>query len=416
MNSFKALSLVATIVLVVGFGTLFWAQSVEVVDGTTGVTEDISSEDEDVVVDELVELEAGEYLVFQTRVVSDAGTDTAANDDIEEYTFHRILLGDSQLEPFATVSHGPEFGGALTSYTLGQNILMHRYQTQAEYDYSSRRPTEGDELDGIMTLQGEVIEVSEEQWGRLQSDNGLFQVDWDSSYDDTNTNMTVTDLSTGEVIAQIDENVFGEGESRWEYIPFLVDDDGDYLYVHESCNCGAQLYGMWEVNLETLEVLAINTIAPADTPVSTSIDPMHRRMLSIESVQVFDLEGPGARLVPPTTIRLVDLDARESKDLIVDNETAWGRAMFDPTGKDRFIVVEYGDESRQYLVDLNADEITDEDFLAEGWILDWVGDWIVLRNFPDTTTTLVNIETSESIEISVENTEYISYLGSIDYK
>ncbi len=152
MNSFKALSLVAMIVLVVGFGTLFWAQSVEVVDDTPDVTEDVVIEDEVV-----VEIEAGEYFIFQTRVVSDTGSDTAANDDVEEYTFYRLPLGDSQLESFATVSHGPEFGGGLTSYVLGQNILMHRYQTDQEYDSLTRRPTDGEELDGIMTLAGEVI-------------------------------------------------------------------------------------------------------------------------------------------------------------------------------------------------------------------------------------------------------------------
>mgnify|MGYP002725554795 CR=1 FL=1 len=417
MNSFKALSLVAIIVLVVGFGTLFWAQSVEVVDNTPVAEDEILTEPVEVVVEEdLDEVEPGEYLIFQTRVVSDAGSDTVANDDVEEYTFYRLPLGDSQLESFATVSHGPEFGGGLTSYVPGQNILMHRYQTDQEYDSVTRRPTDGEELDGIMTLAGEVIEVSQEQWGRLQSDNGRYQVEWDSPYDDTNTDLTVTDLNTGEVVAQIDENLFGDSESRWEYEPFLIDNDGAYMYVHEICGCEASLSGLWEVNLETFEVASISDIAEEVDWSATTIDPDNRRMISIETVPVYDLQGPGARLTPPAVIRLVDLDAREARDLLVDEEVAWSQAWFDPSGADRYVVYQYGDDYKQYLVDLDAEEITEDDYLAEGWILDWVGDWLVMRNYQDNTTTLFNVETRESIEISVENTDSISYLGSIDYK
>ena len=62
MNSFKAISLVAIIVLAVGFATLFWAQSVEVVTNTIDVIEDVVvTEVSHIVGGDKSEIDWGEY-------------------------------------------------------------------------------------------------------------------------------------------------------------------------------------------------------------------------------------------------------------------------------------------------------------------------------------------------------------------
>ncbi|NQV89689.1 MAG: hypothetical protein HQ488_05175 [Parcubacteria group bacterium] len=417
MNSFKALSLIAIIVLVVGFGTLFWAQSVEVVTNTIDVVGDaVVTEVNHLVGGDEEDIDLGEYLVFQSRAVSDSGSDTAANDDVKMNTFYRALVGSSELEEIATIEHGPEFGGSLTSYVFGQNILMHRYQTDREYDSSTRGPTSGEELDGIMTLTGEVIEVGEEQWGRLRSENGRYQVAWDSPYDDINTDLVVTDVKTGEVIVTIDEKGFFDGESRLEYEPFLIDDDGAYMYVHEICGCEAPRNGLWEVNLETLAIVKLTDLIEFDSWSKVSIDPNSRMLISVQTESEPAADGPYYELFPPAVIQSLNLDTLETMTILTDLTDAWDQPLLDPTGQGRFIVRKWGDENAQYLVGFDTGEITDKNFLTEGWVLDWVGDWLVMHDFNDNVTTLFNVDTHESVEINIKDADSHDYVGSIDYK
>ncbi len=417
MNSFKAISLVSAIVLVVGFVALFWAQSLQVVNNTIEVIGNtVATEVNHLVGGDDPDIDPGEYLIFQGRVLSDEGSDPAGNDDVTLNTFYRVPVGSSDLEPFASIEHGPEFGGSLISYVFGQHILMHRYQTNKEYDSLTRMPTEGEELDGIMTLAGKVIEVGEEQWGRLRSENGQYEVQWDSPYDDTNTDLTITDTQTGEVIATIDENVFRESESRWEYEPFLIDDDGAYMYVHEICGCEAKLDGLWEVNLRTLAVTKLTDLVDFDSWFQVAIDPNSRMLIALETESRPAEDGPYDILLPPTVIRSLDLTTREVKTMITDLTEAWGSPLLDPTGQSRFIIGKWGDQNAQYLVDLDAQEITDADFLINGWILDWVGDWLVLYDSDQGTSSLFNVSTHKTVEINIKDVDSYGYVGSIDYK
>ena len=112
--------------------------------------------------------------------------------------------GETELVPFAVIEHGPQFSGSLTSYPFGQEILMHRYQTDATYDAQTGSSTQGKEQDGLLSLAGD-IRVIPDQWGTIRSKNGRYEVVYPSDgnmYTQENTKVVVTDRATDQMVTE----------------------------------------------------------------------------------------------------------------------------------------------------------------------------------------------------------------------
>ncbi|MBI5794015.1 hypothetical protein HZA87_02935 [Candidatus Uhrbacteria bacterium] len=409
MKPFQTLLLLVVIVLIGGLGFMYWANSVDQVVEPIEVVDS----DDDAISPEPVEgenLDPGSYLIFQSIRTSHEGQQDWANDDTEEYTFYRMLVGDDTLVPFATIEHGPELGGGLTSYIFGQDILMHRYQTSRVYDAVDGRPGEGEELDAIMSLTGEILETRPENWGTFRSANDRFEVTYDfpPSRKETDGTVTIKDTQTGEIVKSLslslDSGEVGNPE------PYSIDNSGTYLYVHQVCGCEATLAGLWEVNLETGEAQALHELVDIQAWSQTDIDPEARRLLVIQTEREPSTLGPGEDLLPPTTIQLLDLTTGEVKDLYTSDSEAFDHPYLDPSGEEQYLLRPWEEGNRVVLFPFEMNDAPEE--LVDGWVQDWVGDWLVLGD--GNSTSVFNMETRETTTIDLpEGAERFEYVGSV---
>lgn len=418
MKAFQILLFLVIIILIGYMAALYWGKSVQEATVPIEVVDELTPEPAE------EELSPGSYLVFQSVEVSDPGTQDWANDDTETYTFYRLALGEAtyrsnpsvdDLILFATIEHGPAFSGSLTSYIFGQDILMHRYESTRTFDRESGQPSEGEEQDGILSLQGKVFDVRAESWGQLRSDNGLYEVVWEYPYDGEGPDVTVTNTESDEFVAQVSfSTIREEADARWEFEPFLIDDAGEYLYVHEVCGCEATLSGTWQVEIATGEVTRLDTLVDLDSWFLSSLDVNGRGLLAISTEREPSNEEPGDNLLPPIIVRILDLESLDVGELLVDEERAWGEPWLDSSGNDRFIIRgRDSEEGRLYLVDFADTEITNEQYLTDGRVLDWVGDWLVVSNTQDSTLKLVNVESKEEVSLEISG-ERVEYVGSIE--
>lgn len=379
-----------------GLGALYW------VDSVGDAVSPVATIDEKTILPEPVEeqtkrIDPGSYFIF---------TDNTN-------TFYRVKLGESELVAFATIQHGLEFSGGLVAYPFGQEILIHRYQTNRTYDVQTGRPTQGEEQDGILSLTGEVIQVKPEQWGVIRSPNGIFEASFVTTYEgrNGNTNVKVTNLETQETISEflLDST---ELES-WTPEPFLLDNNGQYLYARGICGCEATIADLWEVDLQTNTIRALDPLVTLQSWYEANIDPVSRRLLTLHTTREPSTDGPGEVLLPPTTVRLLDLDSGDITDLLVDDENAFSRPFIDPTGKDRYILHEKSDEQNVFLVGFDDKEITKDHLLTTGFVLDWVGEWLVIQDTSDLSLELFNVETGKAVEMTTSVDGSFEYIGSV---
>lgn len=393
MKSFQTLLFLVVIILIGGMAALYWGKSIEDATAPVVVEEPIVEPVEE-------EFESGSYLIFQSEEVTDSGTQDWANDDTETYTFYRLKvddIGSSDLVEFTAIEHPPVVQGGLTAYIYGQDLLIHRYQD--------------DEQDGILSLTGEVTQTRSAQWGSLRSANGLFQVTWDYVGDGADA-ISVSDVRRGEQLLSIDTNSI-DPSTTWDIIPFAIDDQGAYVYVREVCGCEARLSGLWQVEMASGEVTRLDTLVDLDSWSLSSLDTDERRLLTLSTDSQPSKDGPYHDLLPPTTIRVLDLGSLEVRDLLMDDGRAWDRPWLDPQGKDRYIVRIWDEGNKQYLVNFDDTEITEEQYLTDGWVLDWVDDWLVMQDTVDLTLKLVNVETKEEVNLEIPG-ERVEYVGSIE--
>lgn len=392
MKAFQTLLFLVIVILIGGMAALYWGKSIENATAPVVIEESVPEPVEE-------GLSTGSYLVFQSEEVTDPGTQDWANDDTETYTFYRLKIddiGSSEPVEFAAVEHPATVEGGLTTYIFGQYLQMHRYQKENQ--------------DGILSLEGEVVETSEEQWTRFRSANGAYEVRYEFGPDteDAGT-IEVVEVETGNVLAQFDL-ILDSGEVG-NPEPFLIDDEGTFVYARQVCGCEATLSGFWVIDVGSGEVTRLDTLVDLDSWFLSSLDADGRRMVTLSTDRQPSKDGPYYELLPPTTIRILDLDTLEPRELLVDEARAWDRPWLDPEGKDRYIVRD--EEDKEYLVDFDDTEITEEQYLTDGWVLDWVGDWLVMQDMVDLTLKLVNVESKEEVNLEIPG-EQAEYVGSIE--
>ena len=404
MKPFQTLLFLAVLIPIGGMAALYWGKTVE------DATAPIEIVEEPVVEPVQDDLSPGSYLVFQSVKVSDPGTEDWANDDTETYTFYRLALGEAtyrsnpssdDLVAFATIEHPATISGGLTTYVYGQHLLMHRYLD--------------DEQDGLLSLAGEIVQTSPKNWSKFRSSNGMYEVRYEFGLESPSIDFgtfQVTNVATGEMVTQhtltLDSGEIGNPE------PFMIDDAGEYLYVHQVCGCEAALSGLWQVEVATGEATRLDTLVNLDSWFLSKLDANNRRLIAIETDSEPSTDGPGENLLPPTTVRLLDLESFEAKELLVDEDRAWNQPWLDPEGNDRYVVRLWDEGNSLYLANVVDTEITQDQFLTDGWVLDWVGDWLVVQGqgFDTIPIKLINLETRE--EILIDLPERSSYVGSIE--
>ncbi len=392
------------VILVAGVAALYWGKSIEEAMVPVVIEESVPEPVEE-------ELPSGSYLVFESVQVTDQGTQDWANDDTETYTFYRMALEEGRyqanlttddLVEFAAIEHPSTISGSLTTYIFGQHLLMHRYLA--------------DDQDGILSLDGELVETRPQEWGTIRSKNGRYQVDFKMNRGDARvavTQLMVTDLDTGSTLLEKMVNP-AELDGGWDLEPFVIDDQGEYLYVHEVCGCEATLPGIWQVEIATGEVTRIDTLVDLDSWFLSSLDAQGRGMLAITTGSKPRTEGLGENLLPPTTIRILDLDSLEVDEILVDEERVWNQPWLDPQGNDRYVVRLWDERDKVYLVNFEDPEISEENYLTDAVVLDWTGDWLVMQvqGIDTILIKLINLETRE--EILIDLPERSRYVGSIE--
>lgn len=381
MKPFQMILFFVVVILVAGVAALYWGKSIEEAMVPVVIAEPVPEPVEE-------ELPSGSYLVLQ----------------VDERYFFRLAvndIGSSNPLEFATVDQPMSVSGGLTTDVYGQDLLMHRYLD--------------DDQDGILSLEGKIIETRPEQWGTIRSTNGRYQVDFEIDRGDGRvaiTSLTVTDIDAGTTLLKKTMNP-EELDGGWDLEPFVIDDLGDFIYIHEVCGCEATLSGLWQLEIATGELTRLDTLVDLDSWHLSSLDPQKRRLLAVSTNSEPSNVGPYNELVPPTTIRILDLNTLESIDLLLDEKQAWDRAWLDPEGNDRYVVSLWGEGNKLYIVDFTDSEITEESYLAGGRMRDWVGDWLVVQDSQDSTLRLVNVESKEEVMLDLPG-ERVQYIGSIE--
>ena len=399
MKSFHTLLFLIVIVLVGGLGFMYWASSV---DQAVQPIAEVAEVDQ---VEEVAEVDPGTYLVFESSLVSDPGTEARANDNTETYTYYRLWvdeIGTAQPQSFTEIVHPASVAGGLTAEVYGQGLLLHRYQDESQ--------------DAVLSLTGEILSTSDQNWDRFRSKNGRYEVTHTFGPDIADTDsatMRVEDLETGEVIERTYS--FAEVALGWPG-PHEISDDGKYVYFVQTCGCdGGPLTAAWEVNTATGEIIELHELFDSDGWRQNSFDLETKRFLVIasDSEQRENDMGPYSHPIAPALIRLIDTTSSVSTDLVLDDEQAWMSPWLDPEGDERYIVSSAAESYRQYLVKFTDDEITEQNYLTTGYIMDWVGDWIVTRDLEtQKVITLVNVETSEQVVIELPADRF-NYVGSV---
>lgn|GEM_PF-2670895 len=387
---------------------MYWASSVDQV--TEPIAEVIDSDPEPE--QEETDLGPGSYLIFQSVRTSDEGDQDWANDDTEEYTFYRMVVGEEGLVPFITIEHGPKISGGLTSYVYGEDILMHRYQTEQTYDPVSGRAEGGNDIDGVLSLTGEILETRPENWQTFRSANGQFEVthDFGSSREQNDGTVTITDVETGEVLKSLSLTL-DSGEIGYPE-PYLIDNSGTYLFVHQVFGGEATLAGLWEVNLQTGESQAIHELVDLQAWNQASVDPESRRVLAVITQREPSDQGPYDELLPPTTVQLLDLESGEVTTLFTDDTNAYDHPYLDSPRQDRYLLRPWKETNEVLLFGMTDDDIQEAEKLVDGWVLDWVGDWLILGD--GFTTSLFNIENRGATVVAMpEGAERFEYVGSV---
>jgi hypothetical protein len=161
-------------------------------------------------------IESGTYLVYTVTTIVDEGKENWPNDDIEEVVFYRYRVGDEDPVEFFRKRRGViENDGGLTSVVYGKDLLAHRYGT--------------DEA-GVIDLTG-TVETRPDKWGTLRSENGHFQVDYASIYDDDISGViTLTNLERG-VSEHIDLFALDSDKIDHWTTPTYVGDYGDWILL-----------------------------------------------------------------------------------------------------------------------------------------------------------------------------------------
>lgn len=415
MKPFQTLLLLIVVVLIGGLGLMYWANSVDQVVEPVEVVDSIHEPE---AVQE-TQLDPGAYLIFQSVRTTDTGEQDWANDDSQTYTFYRLALGEAtyranpstdDLVAFATIEHGPEFGGGLTTTIFGQDLLLHRYQTDSVYDAVNGQAGRGAEVDGVLSLTGEILETRRESWGTFRSDDGRFEVFQSFGYYGDQGVVTVTDLQTGEIIHDLTLAFTSEEVGTPE--PYLIDNSGTYLYVHQVCGCEASPSGFWEVNLSTGEIRALHELFDLPSWSQTNLDPETRRLLVINEAREASQDGPFDELVPPVIVKVLDLDSGEVTTLFTDDTQAYDRPLLDSPRQDRYLLRPWKEGNEILLFGLEDDDVQEAEKLTDGWVMDWVVDWLVVDD--NQVLSLFNLETRGSMIIDVpEGAERFEYVGSI---
>jgi hypothetical protein len=382
MKPFQTILFLVVIVLIGGISALYWANSVQTVVQVPEETQD----ELDLVVEEEP---SGTYLIFQNYK-----------------SIYRMAEGADVLEEIQVVNNPETLEGALVATIQGQNIKLNRYLD--------------DEQDAILSIDGEILEVTPDENGTLVSANGMYKVDFSSIYDWESEvkEITVTNIETEEVLLVLDpEDIY---EDRFELTPFIIDNSAQYLYLKIQCGCEATFPEVWRVDIETEEVVLISELLQVHSSWLVDIDPETLVYVGSQVDHKPSSMGPGDELLPPTVINYVDggaigADDFEVVSLLNDEDVAWNKPNLDPSGETRYLITtgEYEDDS-YYLVNFDDEEIDQENPIFSGNMRGWVGDLVVLWDFDaENQYSLFNIETKTTTQIVNPGPGSLRYIGSI---
>lgn len=143
---------------------------------------------------------------------------------------------------------------------------------------------------------------------------------WESEYDEEGPDTLVRDLETGTATPLALNNLIGRSDTRFQLEPFEVDDEGQFLFVHQVCGCEVTPAGTWQVEVAIGDVTRLDTLVDLDSWFLSSLDSNGRGLLAVSTEREPSNEGPGDNLLPPTTVRILDLESLDVGELLVDEE------------------------------------------------------------------------------------------------
>jgi len=396
MNKWTPIILLVLLTLTVGALTAFRFASNRIVDSIEQVQIDLGDE-----IQKDDDLDAGAYVVYSII--------QSSRDEPEVYSFFRQRLGESEAVEFYTREHDNETGG-LTSYILGQDLLMHRFEQAGEQKF-----------DAIVSLEGEVLETPEENWNRIRSANGRYEVTWTDlvSADQTYVIGNIYDTFEDRLVRAwtIDE----PSSMPWVApTPFLVSNRGDFFYARDTVGSEASVKRQWEVNMRSGEVTALHDIIDYDNWNMTAIDADRRRMLVLQSRTEPSKDGPGMSPIPPMKIYEVNLDGPTITEVYETFDEAFSDPWLADNGAEQFIARLWGENGGYYLLNFDEEARTEEHLISTDHIYDWHGDWIINVNPEQQSYKMINIKDGEEIQITNptdsskgQGQSYVNYLGVV---
>ncbi len=421
MNTFKVLTTVAFLIVILGAAVMYRASIVQRVGTVEQVTDGFAqgsvSDANEPAYD--VSLTPGTYIIYQTTRVSDPDAKDWINDDTQEVSFFRWKVGEEAPVRFFIVGHGPEFDGSLTTNGFGQDLLAHRFSMQG-----------GKQMDGVISLMGMVLETRTQKWGVIRSKNGRYEVAFTSPYDNPGVEnpgvnldykAVVTDLKTGKQSDPLDLSLTSVSfKGSWAE-PYLIDNEGKYLYAREMFGGEGDVSGLWEVNVQTGKARQLGMLIKADNWGQVTLDAESRRAIIVKTGFVdVDCEMGGCREgAPPSSVELFDLETGAQRVLFTDEDAAYGAARVDPTNPDHYLLAS-GRDGLSLTIRSLTDSSFKKVFVFDGAknLQDFLGNAIVYST--DTQTLMYNLETDATTVLGKQTwnpadgpRQLFDYIGSI---
>lgn len=400
MNKWTPIILLILLALTVGALTAFRFASNRIVDSIEQVQTDLEGADG---VSES-ELEPGAYVVYSTVEYH--------KNEPEIYRYYRQRLGESEAVEFFVREHDTtETSGGLTGYIFGQGLLLHRFEQ-----------TDEQKFDAIISLEGEILETPEENWNKIRSANGRYEVTWTDldSADQTYVIGNIYDTFEDRLVRAwtIDEPT----SMPWVTpTPFLVSNRGDYFYARDQVGSEATLYRQWEVDMRTGEVTALHDIIDYENWMYTSIDPDRRRMLVVKTRFEPSNDGPGMSPIPPMKVYEVELDGPTVTEVYESFDEAFHNQWLADNDRDQFIARLFEEDGDYYLIDFHEEERTEAHLVSTDWVYDWHGDWLIVVGGESTRDyRMINLTDGEEIHIvtreertKTDEFSYVTYHGIV---
>jgi hypothetical protein len=361
------------------------------------------NEPEDIELDTVHVFEEGTYFVAKMKSVIGAGQTNKTYDDEERVVYYALKAGSQEWRAIGYIDQwvAGDRGAYLVNAPGVEDFI-------ADWNLVS-----GEETNGIVLFEEddriEMPASNPYEERSFFSENGRYEVRWSlGEFQDGMRiiSLSVLDTVSGDVVAEHDQ--YGTTTEGPLFVG--IDNTGTYLYERATCGCAADLPGMFQVNVQTLERVDLHVPLGLKEGSQSAIDVNNGFVLAVftETEIIPDSHGQLAHLAP-STIKLLDTETMEVTTLIESEELALEAPAFDKNNPGHYRIRAVEDPYDYYLLSFEDTEISQEHYLGTGVLQSVIGEWYGFRDVSQNQFIANNFTTKEQVSVSYPEGELSRY-------